>query len=63
MFRKVYEVTGYIDRFGDCYCPAHVDDVTMQTGDAIFLGEEWDSAPYCHACLCAIECTIIGEQD
>lgn len=67
-YRKTYEVTGYIDAYGDTRCLEHCGDINDNFGadrpmDPIFLEDEWDSAPFCVVCLALIDCTVIGGND
>lgn len=56
---KSYDIVGYaID--GRVFCedcaPSNADEYM----DPIFAGSEWDCAPSCDECLCALDVCVIG---
>jgi hypothetical protein len=63
MYRKVYEITGYIDAYGDTHCVACTIDPRDNFGaeceqQPIRQSDEWETKPHCATCGRPIDCFV-----
>jgi hypothetical protein len=61
MGRNVYEVIGYADISGSCFCPAHAEQAKADNLP-IFLGNETDYVLCCDICREPLDTTVLATQ-